>query len=77
MRRLREASAPFVMKLPPEVSAPEPKLLGYVALALRNGVVNPVGSVTSSREKAEQDADWWTANDGTAAFVAELREAGR
>jgi hypothetical protein len=75
LRRLREASRPLVVKLPPEAPpAPEPKPLGYVAVIRRNGVLLPVGSVTPYGERAQRDADWWSANDEAGAFVAELRE---
>jgi hypothetical protein len=75
LRRLREASQPFVVKLPPEASpAPKPKPLGYVAVIYRNGVLLPVGSVTPYGKRAQRDADWWSANDEAGAFVAELRE---
>ena len=79
LRRLREASAPLVTRLPPEAPPePEPRVLGYVAVARPQGpLVVTVGPVQALEAAAWRDAGWWAANDLPGAFVCELREVPR
>jgi hypothetical protein len=54
-------------------SAPERKLLGFVAVAGPDGDLSALGPVRPHEGRAKVDADWY----GPGAFVAELREVTR
>lgn len=82
LRRLREASVPLVIALPPEAArAPEPvpesKPLGYLAVIRRDHGLTRVGSIVPLESVARLDAEWWAENVSPGAFVCELREVPR
>lgn len=80
LRRLREASAPLVLALPPEPpqavpepqTQPEPEPLGYVTVVRHDGgVLTPVGPVEALPGITWQEVKYWRA-DGADAFLAVL-----